>query len=176
MKSIFLGLCLTCIATLTSAQSADNIWTAIEPCSDQSSTFENRLAACNAALLIDDSTELALQGGASLSVQMGRYNEALQDLNEAADRTEQVEDEFWLGALSALWNRSVFYLEMSQIDLALRDMERILTESSPQIIASIQKDLQRLGTLTGEANGVFDARTMTAVEICFRNQICHENW
>lgn len=31
MKSIFLGLCLTCIATLTSAQSADNIWTAIEP-------------------------------------------------------------------------------------------------------------------------------------------------
>jgi peptidoglycan hydrolase-like protein with peptidoglycan-binding domain len=67
-------------------------------------------------------------------------------------------------------------LEISQVDLALRDMERILTESSPPIVASIQKDLQRLGTLTGEANGIFDARTMTAVEICFRDQMCYESW
>jgi tetratricopeptide (TPR) repeat protein len=176
MKFLFLSLSLTFIATLTSAQISDDIWTAIEPCSDQSSTFENRLAACNAALLIDDPSELALQERASLYVQMGRYDEALQDLNEAVDRTEQTKEEFWMGTLSALWNRMVFYLEISQVELALRDMERILTESSPPIVASIQKDLQRLGTLTGEANGTFDARTMTAVEICFRDQMCYENW
>ncbi|MCG3267036.1 peptidoglycan-binding domain-containing protein [Yoonia sp. I 8.24] len=177
MKLLLLGLCLTFIATLTSAQNSDDIWIAIEPCSDQSSTFENRLAACNAALLIDDPTELALQERASLYMQMGRIDEALNDLNEAVVRTEQAKGgEFWMGTLSALLNRTVFYLETSQIELALGDMERILTESSPPIIASIQKDLQHLGTLTGEADGTFDARTMTAIEICFRDQMCYENW
>jgi tetratricopeptide (TPR) repeat protein len=177
MKQIILSICLIASATLTQAQTADVYQATIEQCRDQSTSFESRLAACNSALPFDDPTEEALQGRAFVYMQMGRHAEALKDFNDAIARTEHVKNgEIWAGTHWALWNRAVFYIDRGEVELAMLDIERVLTEAGVPSIKSVQNDMLRLGTFAGEADGNYDARTKSAIEQCLRDPACHENW